>query len=164
MNLPPKVRQKTFGGIFMSKPLSLEKKLRVVALYERGSGVSTISQQLSISKSHTARIVNRYLRYGNSGLERLPTKQFSVSFKQAVVSSVLKKCLSFEQVALQYQISPSTVYTWVCQVKSGSCESLSDIQPRGRPPKDMGRPKKRAPQTELENLQERVAYLEAENA
>lgn len=134
----------------MSVHLTSTKKLKVISLHQEGYGSRFISHKLSISEAHLKRLINRYRHYGKSGLERLPTMQFSSLFKQEVVERVLKKCLSCEQVALHYNINPTSVYKWVCQVKAGGYASLSIVKPKGRPPKIMGRAKKLQPQTELE--------------
>lgn len=148
----------------MVRQRSIEDKHRIIDLYRSGYGSTIICRELSISESQVKIIINRYLRYGDQGLERLPSRIFTAAFKREVVNCVLKESLSLEQVSLRYQIGASTVHTWVKLVESHGYERLSDLKPRGRPPKDMGRPKKKEPQTELEKLRERVAYLETENA
>ena len=142
---------------------SLSEKLKVVELYCSGCGSTTISNKLGIHCS----IVNNWLRiYQTNGvlaLEKGKSSLLSLELKQEAVKDVLEKSLSFESVALKYHMSKSAVYSWTQQVKSHGYESLSQIK-RGRPPKDMGRPKKKLPETEFEKLQEELLYLRAENA
>lgn len=164
MNLPPKVRQKTFWGIFMGAHHSLVTKQEIIRLYREGYGCVRISKKVQVSESQVKRLVNRYLKYGLSGLTKLPTLRYSPALKLEVVGQVLEKCLSCEHVALQYKISESAVARWVRLVRANGSDSLSLIKPHGRPPKIMERPRKTEPQTELEILKEKVARLEAENA
>jgi Putative ATPase subunit of terminase (gpP-like)./Transposase. len=142
---------------------SYSEKLRVVALYNRGYGSTSISKELQISVTVVKTWLRIYQIQGLTGLDKHPKKLFSIEFKELVVRDVLNHCLSFESVALKHAISPSTVYQWVRQVKQEGFNSLEDTK-QGRPLKLMGRPKKKQPETELEKLEEELRYLRAENA
>lgn len=169
MNLPPKVRHKTFGGIFMElkrkyRKYNLSIKLKAVELYESGYGSNIISRQLNADHSMVKRWLSSYRTKGITCFDRGTLKHYSEDLKRTVVCEVLENNLSLDSVALQYEISRSAVQRWVFNVRERGIESLVRIKPRGRPPKDMKRPKKQKFQSELELLQEKIARLEAENA
>lgn len=169
LNLPPKVRQKTFWGIFMEsnrkrRKYDLSIKLKAVEFYESGYGSNTISSLLDAEHSMVKRWLSSYRAKGASCFKKQTFSHYTEAFKRSVVCSVLDNNLSLDSVALQYGISRSAVQRWVFNVRERGMESLVRIKPRGRPPKAMGRPKKQKPQSELEQLQEKIARLEAENA
>ena len=142
---------------------SFSEKKRVVDLYNQGSGSTSISKEMQISDTVVETWLRIYRSIGLSGLEKHPNRILDVELKQSVVRDVLNKCLSFQTVALKYEISPSMAYRWVQLVKQGGFSSLKETK-RGRPTTVMGRPKKKQPETELEKLEEELRYLRAENA
>lgn len=142
---------------------SFSDKERVVTLYNKGDGCTTISNKLGISETVVKRWLQIYRIKGLKGLEKQSHKIFSISFKEEIVRDVLDNQLSFATVALKYGISQSAAYQWVKLVKEEGFSSLKVTQ-QGRPPKDMGRPKKKQPETELEKLEAELRYLRAENA
>jgi transposase len=142
---------------------SYSEKMRVVELYNQGYGSRSISKELHISDTVVETWLRLYRSKGLSGFDKQPNKLFSIEFKELVVRDVLNNCLSFQEVALKYQISPSTAYRWVQLVKQEGFSSLNDTT-RGRPTTVMGRPKKKQPETDLEKLEEELRYLRAENA
>jgi len=142
---------------------SLSEKLQVVELYKLGYGYRSISKKLQLSDSLVKRWLRVYSAHGVVGLERSGRRCLNPSLKKQAVRDVLEKSLSFESVALKYHISISAVYSWTQQVKLQGYEILSQIK-QGHASKDMGRPKKKEPETELEKLQEELRYLRAENA
>lgn len=138
-------------------------KLRVIEMYQSGYGFGYISKALLISHTVVETWIGLYNSYGLSGFDKQPAKELSVELKEQVVLDVLNKFLSYNTVALKYHISPSTAYQWVQLVKQEGFSSLKTSK-RGRPAKDMGRPKKKPPETDLEKLEEELRYLRAENA
>lgn len=142
---------------------SLSEKLQVIALYQSGKGCFTISKQLGITECLVKHWIRVYQSDGFSGFDKRVHTQVPAELKQQAVKDVLEKSLSFETVALKYKVSTSAVYSWVQRVKQHGYPALTMIK-RGRPGKNMGRPKKKEPETDLEKLQEEVRYLRAENA
>lgn len=141
-----------------------EEKLRAVALYRSGVGSDSVGRELGVSKDQILRWVKIYGLRGASGLSKQSYFQFSASLKAEIVRCVLEKSVSCDAAALKYGVSRSAVSRWVREVKLHGYLSLQITKPRGRPPKIMGRPQKREPQTELEKLRARNEWLEAENA
>lgn len=143
---------------------SLELKLRAVELYAQGYGRDHIGRELGVYPRLVGRWIERHKQLGISGLKKQIKAHPIPAFKECIVREVLEKFLSYESAAIKYGVSETAIHRWVNQVKTHGYVSLSQIKPRGRAPKIMGRPKKQEPQTELEELQERVKRLEAENA
>jgi len=142
---------------------SIREKKKAVDLYEKGYGCSSISKEIKVNESQINYWIRSYQELGMIGFENRSHKLLSSEIKCQAVRAVLEKSLSFESVALKYNVSAFAVYSWTQKVKSHGYEALTTTK-QGRPPKDMGRPKKKAPETELEKLQEEVRYLKAENA
>jgi transposase len=138
-------------------------KIKVVELYKQGNGSTSISKALQISESVVEAWLRVYRAKGILGFEKPPKQLLSVDFKEQVVRDVLENLLSFPSVALKYGISQSAAYQWVKSVKEEGFSSLKVTQQR-RSSKDMGRPKKKQPETELEKLEAELRYLRAENA
>jgi len=142
---------------------SLSEKLKVIELYQSGYGSTAISRELCVPLTIVKNWIRVYQEHGVKGLEIKRCKTLSPILKVQAVREVIDKSLSFETVALKYQVSISAVYTWVQRVKLHGYATLSSIK-TGRPTNVMGRPTKKAPETELEKLQEELRYLRAENA
>ena len=132
-------------------------------MYGSGYGCTIISRRLNIEESTVKYWIRVYRINGVLGLEKQLYSQVSLAIKEQAVREVLEKSLSFKSVAFKYHVSFSAVRSWTQQVKSHGYETLSQIK-HGRPSKDMGRPRKKPPETELEKLQEELRYLRAENA
>ena len=84
--------------------------------------------------------------------------------KLKLVRNFIEKGVSLQQICNENEIGRTAFESWVRKVCSHGYDSLRAIKRRGRPPKDMARPKKREPKTELEKLQEENLRLRAENA
>lgn len=123
-----------------------------------------IGRELGIDSREIRRWLAKYQRFGVLGFEKQPYTHATPDFKALVVRSVLGKSLSCDAAVLKYGVSRSSVCCWIKHVREQGYDSLHATKPRGRPPKDMERSKKKEPQTELAKLQARVEYLEAENA
>jgi transposase len=142
---------------------SIQEKKNAVELYTRGYGCTSIGKQLKVGETQIKHWIRSYQELGVKGFENLSHSSFSSEIKCQAVRAVLEKFLTFETVALKYNVSSSAVYSWTQKVKLHGYEVLTTIK-QGRPPKAMERPKKKVPETELEKLQEEVRYLKAENA
>ena len=104
----------------------------------------------------------RYQKYGESGLRGTRSYHYSAAEKLYIVKEFTEKAVPLQEMCLQHDISSSTLKSRVKKVRHG--KSL-DNKRRGRPPKDMARPKKeKEPKTELEKLQAGSLRLRAENA
>lgn len=143
---------------------SLSTKFRAIELYNQGYGSRLIGRELGVYYRLILRWIALYKQLGESGLAARSYTYYTPEFKESVVREVLEKLLPCESVAIRYGVSETSVGSWVKQVQAHGYSSLSEIKPRGRPPKDMRRPKKQAPHTELEKLREENLRLKAEVA
>ena len=109
-------------------------------------------------------LFGRYEKYGMDGLEKFKERRITDTLKQSVIEEYEKDCLPLWRICVEYDVSFASVCRWVQQYKHGGYVELLRHGSRGRPRKEMGRLRKKEPQTELEKLQARVHWLEAENA
>lgn len=142
---------------------SFSEKCKVVELCQQGYGFKRISKLLGIKAPVVQTWLRIYRGKGVLSLEKKATKPLGIELKEQVVRDVLNNCLSFPAVSLKHGISQSAAYQWVQLVKESGFSSLKETR-QGRSPKDMGIPKKKQPETELEKLEEELRYLRAENA
>ena len=76
MKCPQKVRQKTFGGIFMKlskckyRKHSLSEKLEIVRLYETGMSSISLGKRFAIDERAVRRLLATYRTLGVSGLQK----------------------------------------------------------------------------------------------
>lgn len=146
----------------MSHYYTTEIKMKAVRMYRRGKGCTTISRMLGVHTSQVQRWVNLYNANGGASLLS-HNRQVPVEKKKAVVREVLGKCLSCEQTALKYGVGRSSLARWVALVRQSG--SINVLERRERKTvRQMGRPKKQEPQTELEKLKLENEYLKAEVA
>ena len=163
MNCTPKVRQKTFGVQFV-----YEKNLHREAQHSNPSTLwgtpETIVRAVSSWAALFRNLIDRYRKYGEEGLYRKAQKKISSDLKVKLVRDFIEKRVSLRQICNENEIGRTAFESWVRKARSNGYDSLRAIKRRGRPPKDMARPKKREPQTELEKLQAENLRLRAENA
>lgn len=148
----------------MNKHHDEKVKRRAIELYSEGKSGMAIARELSVAECVIHRWVRAYREHGEQSFVKQCYSQASYEIKAEVVRMVLEKGLSCEQGSLNYGISESAIYSWVCKVRGEGYQSLAQTKPRGRPPKHMGRPSKKEPQTELEKFEQENARLKAENA
>ena len=87
-------------------------------------------------------------------------------FRELVLRDIENNCLTLSEAAIKYDVSTSRIHTWKRIARESGYDALYVIKRRGRPPKDMGRPRKKKPEemTELERLRYENERLRAENA
>ena len=98
-----------------------------------------------------------------AGLQKRPNKHANFEEKCKIVCEYAEKHVPLHRVCAKYHVSLSSVNRWAAAYRKGGYDALRDIKPQGRP-KNMGRPKKQEPQTELERLRYENEYLRAEVA
>jgi len=136
-------------------------KLSAIRLYEAGNSSIVISQKLGYAESCIRYWVSQYRAHGADGLMRPPLVHHPVFFKEAVVRDIVENLLSLQQASIKYRIGAPTAARWVQLVKSGGYEALTPIH---KPPKNMGRPKTKTPESEADKQAAELRYLRAENA
>lgn len=143
---------------------TFEKKLNIVSQVKSGIPIRCISQASHIGEGMILEWVRKYDFYGESGLRKRPNIRATANFKEEIVRLVIEKSIPLPLVVLQYGVSKTALESWVRTVRVNGYSALYHQNKRGRPPKIMGRPKKREPESELEKLQAENARLRAENA
>lgn len=95
---------------------------------------------------------------------RKHNRRTEVSMKCKIVRAVLKKGVSCEQIALEYGVGHSSLCKWVHIVQNSGYRGLKKREPNKIKEKDMARPGKKAPESELEKLRAENELLRTENA
>ena len=164
MNCTPKVRQKTFGVQFFMKH-SFEEKLNIVNQALNGVPQKALCHRYHLGQHYLENLMDRYRRYGESGLRRKGHNALSAAEKEELVREYQENGVTLRQICNDYEVSRTAFESWVVKVRLGGYEALYSTKRRGRPTKDaMARPKKKEPQTDLEKLQAENLRLRAENA
>ncbi len=139
-------------------------KLNIVSQALSGVPQRRLCVQYHLGQHYLENLIDRYRKYGEEGLYRKAQKKISSDFKVKLVRDFIEKRVSLRQICNENEIGRTTFESWVRKARSHGYDSLRAIKRRGRPPKDMARPKKREPQTELEKLQAENLRLRSENA
>lgn len=140
-------------------------RLKYMKMLEKGYSINFIHEQYGIAHSLLFYLWRRYKSEGVAALIKKKNCRLTVEEKLKVISDHREKHLSLPDIMLKYGISESAIKSWCRRYDEGGEEALLD-KPRGRPRKDMGRPKKKKLEemTELERLRYENEYLRAENA
>ena len=134
----------------MNRRHNIEERLNVVSRILTGEPIKSLSRELGTHKDMIRQWYLRYQKYGESGLRGTISYHYTAAEKTMIVEEVTVKGLLLHEICLRYDLNLSTVKKWVRKARNGV--PLVNKR-RGRPPKDMARPKKQEPQTELEKLQ-----------
>ena len=164
MNCTPKVRQKTFGVQFVYEK-DIHRETQNSTRNRLWVPQRRLRVQYHLGQHYLENLIDRYRKYGEGGLYSKAQKKIPSDFKVKLVRDFIEKGVSLRHICNENEISRTAFESWVRKARSHGYDSLRAIKRRGRPPKDMARPKKREPQTELEKLQaENLRRLRAENA
>ena len=142
---------------------SYETRLLAVRKCLSGQAPHAVGRQLGIADDYVSEWLNLYKLEGESGLQKRPMKRANFEEKCKIVCEYAEKGVSLCRICAKYHVGRTAVYRWTHAYRAGGFDALRDIKPQGRP-KNMGRPKKKEPQTELERLRYENEYLRAENA
>ena len=119
---------------------------------------------MGIPSDHVRVWLALYQAEGSIGLLKRPCKRANFAEKCKIVCEYAEKGVPLHRVCAKHHVSQSAVSRWTAIYRKGGYEALHDIKPQGKGSKNMGRPKKQEPQTELERLRYENEYLRAENA
>jgi transposase len=97
--------------------ISFGRKEAFIEFFHSQHSILSINKKLHISDSVVETWIHFYQNKGLSGFNKLPYKLFCSEFKELVMRAVLNNCLSFQEVALKFQISPFKAYRWPQLVK-----------------------------------------------
>lgn len=116
--------------------LSLEEKIEIVKLYEKGLGYQSIADKYNVLRSTIDRIIRRYKINGLSSLKHPPKRQnYSAKFKMLIVKQVYEG-KSKTSLAAEYNLpGPGTIVAWMHKYEELGYNGL--ISKQGRPKKNM---------------------------
>ena len=141
---------------------NFEERLKIVSRLQSGESLRSLCKELKMDKKNVRLWYLRYKKYGEEGLRSIRYSHYTSDEKLAIVKDFLEKGVTLQELCLRYDLSSSTIKTWVRLYRQGL--SLENRK-RGRPPREsMARPKKKEAETELERLQAENLRLRAENA
>ena len=150
----------------MRKKHTYEDRLKYMRLLEAGYSVEHITSHYGISHHLIDVLWKKYQTEGPSGLIKKQYIRSDGSYREMVLRDIENNCLTLSEAAIKYDVSISRILFWKRKVRASGYDVLYETKRRGRPPKDMGRPKKKRPEemTELERLRYENERLRAENA
>jgi len=145
---------------------TVEDRLMFMKLLEEGYSIKYINKTYGICKEDLNVLWIKYQRDGIAGLEYKRQICADGKFREMVVRDIKDNCLPLFAAAAKYDVSVTQIKTWNRAVREKGYQALYEYKPKGRPPKDMGRPKKKKPEemTELERLRYENECLRTENA
>ena len=150
----------------MRKKHTFEDRLKYMKLLEAGYSLNYITTHFGVSHDLLDVLWRKYQKEGPSGLIKKQYARLDGSFREMVLRDIENKCLTLFEAAIKYDVSASRIQIWKRKARESGYNALYETKRRGRPPKDMGRPKKKKPEemTELERLRYENERLRAENA
>ena len=150
----------------MRKKHTIEDRLRYIKLIEEGYSIHHIHKHYGISKELLRRLWIRYQQEGPLALMKKKNVKADGFFKEKIIRDIEENSLTLTEASVKYNVSDGSLYVWLKLYREQGIKALYEMKPRGRPPKDMGRPRKKKPEemTELERLRYENERLRAENA
>ena len=152
--------------------LTLEDKIRIIELKEKGLGYLAIARQFKVRNSTINRIWYAYELHGIEGIKHpSKNKKYSGELKLEIINRVFQG-ESKARLAAEYNLpGPGTIVSWMKKYEELGYNGLEGKQgiPRGRPKIMTKEEKKNTPLTndereELIRLRKEKEYLEMENA
>ena len=163
----PESWTKNFRGFIMSKlkKHGYAERLRYMQMMEQGYSANYIHCRYGIGSLLLKTLWAKYQTQGCQALIKSKSTRLSPNEKEAAIKEFEIKHLSLKDVLLKYGISATAFVKWRKVYHASGLDGLRTTK-IGRPPKNMGRPKKKTldEMTELERLRYENEYLRAENA
>ena len=150
----------------MRKKHTYEDRLKYMKMLEDGYSVKHIATHFGISHHLLNVLWGKYQQDGPAGLIKKQNIRSDGSYREMVLRDIENNCLTLSEAAIKYNVSVDRIMFWRRMARESGYDALYETKRRGRPPKDMGRPKKKKPEemTELERLRYENERLRAENA
>ena len=148
----------------MSKEIihSFDEKIQAVNLYKKRRSKAEVARFLGLCPSLIDLWVRQYYIGGPSALTPKSTgATYDPRTRIAIVEDLLNKAVSLRDASALFGVSSRTLGRWLRSVEESGFTSLFDRIPSNSVP-GMGRKRKEAPQTELEQLREENMRLRAE--
>ncbi len=149
----------------MSRGYSNSTRREIIRLYQAGYSLKYISKHVSKSYYGVYEFICRFKQIGFNVLNVPMQVNVSGAKKRLIVEEFQKESISCVTLALKHNVSRRSIYKWTNEANKYGLAWLNDSRSYlDITQHTMGRPKKKAPETELEILKARLEYLEAENA
>ena len=150
----------------MRKKHTYEDRLKYMNMLEEGYSLNYIHEHYGINQNLLHYLWIKYQKGGVFALVKKKNIRADGLFKEKVVRDIETNHIPLYEATLKYDVSASRLSFWLKLAREQGYEALYQMKPRGRPPKDMGRPKKKKLEemTELERLRYENERLRAENA
>lgn len=131
-------------------------------MLEKDYSLNYIHVHYGIHKGLLTVFWRKYQIEGEAGLRKEKSIRANGLLKKEIVKNIEEKHLPLTEASLKYGASVGRISFWLKTARSKGLDALDAIRQRGRPRK-MGIQKKKAPQTELQRLQEENLKLKIEN-
>ena len=150
----------------MGKKHSEKDRLQYMKMMEEGYSADYIHRHYGINGELLKSLWIRYQKEGIKALKKKKNIKAEGGLKEIIVKDIEENGLTLTEASVKYNVSDGSLYVWLNLYREQGIKALYEMKPRGRPPKDMGRPRKKKPEemTELERLRYENERLRAENA
>ena len=150
----------------MRKKHGIEERIKYIQMLEQGYSARYIHLHYGINKELLTSLWIRYQQEGSLALMKKKNVKADGFFKEKIIRDIEENGLTLTEASVKYDVSDGRLSVWLKLYREKGIRALYEIKPRGRPPKDMGRPRKKKPEemTELERLRYENERLRAENA
>ena len=150
----------------MRKRHTYEDRLKYMKMLEEGYSLRYIADHTGVCKHLLKELWIKYQQDGPTGLTKKSRVRTDGYFRETVLRDIEKNYLTLEEAAVKYNISSNVICKWRRIVRLYGYDALYESKKNGRPPRDMGRPRKKKVEdmTELERLRYENERLRAENA
>ena len=139
-----------------------KEKIRVINLIKGGVSIRSVCKEYGIEYHSLKMWLAKYDAEGESGIKESKTPcRYTAKEKEEIVREHLKNKLTLQQTCLHYDISRTSIITWLREYRSRHvCQEVNE--PTDVILETMARPKKKEAMTELEKLQYENLRLRAE--
>ena len=150
----------------MRKKHSYEDRLKYMKMLEAGYSVSYIHKHYGIGDGLLKSLWIKYQQEGPSALVKKTYIRADGAFKERIVRDIEENFITLHEASVKYDVCTTRLSAWLRMARENGYTALYEYKKPGRPPKDMGRPKKKKLEemTELERLRYENERLRAENA
>ena len=138
-------------------------------MLEAGYSAHYIHEHYGIGDGLLKSLWIKYQREGLSALVKKTNIRADGSLKERIIRDIEENFITLHEASVKYDVSTTRLSVWLRMARENGYTALyeyNEYKKPGRPPKDMGRPKKKKPEemTELELLRYENERLRAENA